>query len=159
MNGDNMINVNKDRMVNVIKIGVFDKMYFNFKVDVESGLVEFYNIKGGVIVDVNDGIVNIVDNNVINFFNININSGILGVIVEIILFEIKFRVNNGIVNVIVMNINGNISLFGSDNKGIFDGIFKLNLKKELLNLYLKLIGNGINKLLEGWFKNYILGNG
>ena len=27
------------------------------------------------------------------------------------------------------------------------------------NLHLKLIGNGINKLPEGWSKDYILGNG
>ncbi|MDY6493874.1 cell wall-binding protein Cwp23 [Clostridioides difficile] len=159
MNGDNMINANKDRMVNVIKIGVPDKMYSNFKVDVESGSVELYNIKGGATVDVNDGIANIVDNNVTNPFNINTNSGISGVTAETISSEIKFRANNGIVNVTATNINGNISLFGSDNKGTFDGIFKLNLKKEPSNLHLKLIGNGINKLPEGWSKDYILGNG
>ena len=159
MNGDNMINANKDRMVNVIKIGVPDKMYSNFKVDVESGSVELYNIKGGATVDVNDGIANIVDNNVTNPFNINTNSGISGVTAETISSEIKFRANNGIVNVTATNINGNISLFGSDNKDTFDGIFKLNLKKEPSNLHLKLIGNGINKLPEGWSKDYILGNG
>lgn len=159
MNGDNMINANKDRMVNVIKIGVPDKMYSNFKVDVESGSVELYNIKGGATVDVNDGIANIVDNNVTNHFNINTNSGISSVTAETISSEIKFRANNGIVNVTATNIRGNISLFGSDNKDTFDGIFKLNLKKEPSNLQLKLIGNGINKLPEGWSKDYILGNG
>ena len=134
-------------------------MYSNFKVDVESGSVELYNIKGGATVDVNDGISNIVDNNVTNPFNINTNSGISGVTAETISSEIKFRANNGIVNVTATNINGNISLFGSDNKDTFDGIFKLNLKKEPSNLHLKLIGNGINKLPEGWSKDYILGNG
>ncbi|MFR1934149.1 MAG: cell wall-binding protein, partial [Clostridioides difficile] len=102
---------------------------------------------------------NIVDNNVTNPFNINTNSGISGVTAETISSEIKFRANNGIVNVTATNINGNISLFGSDNKDTFDGIFKLNLKKEPSNLHLKLIGNGINKLPEGWSKDYILGNG
>ncbi|MGX8125508.1 cell wall-binding repeat-containing protein [Clostridioides difficile] len=159
MNGDNMINANKDKMVNVIKIGIPDKEYSNFNVEVERGTVELYNIKGGATVNVNDGIAKIVDNSVTYPFNINTNDGISAVTAETISSEIKFRSNDGIVDITATNISGDISLYGKDGKDNFDGIFKLNLKKEPSNLHLKLIGNGLNKLPDGWSKDYILGNG
>lgn len=159
MNSDNMINANKDKRVNVIKIGIPDKVYSNFNVYVGSGSVEIYNIKGGATVDVNNGIAKIIDKSVTYPFNINTSSGISGVTAETISSEIKFRGNSGIVDVTATSISGNISLFGKDGKDNFDGIFKLNLKKEPSNLHLKLTGNGLNKLPEGWSKDYILGNG
>lgn len=159
MNGDNMINSNKDKMVNVIRIGIPDKVYSNFNVDVESGTVRLYNVKGGATIDVNNGVAKIVDSSVTYPFNINTNNDISGVTAETISSEIKFRSNDGIVDVTATNISGDISLSGKDGKDNFNGIFKLNLKKELSNLHLKLIGNGLNKLPDGWSKDYILGNG
>ncbi|MCC0633398.1 cell wall-binding repeat-containing protein [Clostridioides sp. ZZV15-6388] len=159
MNGDNIINASKDKMVNILKIGIPDRVYSNFKIDTGNGSVRVYNIKGGATINVDNGTVNVEDSDITYPFNININNGVSSVSAESILSEIKFRANNGIVGVTATNINGNISVFGKDDTDIFSGVFKLKLKKEPSNLHLKLDNRGLNKLPEGWSNDYTLGNG